>query len=988
MSFKKEVFAAQPLSRQEVAYLHEIERLWAILEADHQTFLKPLWLQEKMAQWQVQKPLIYENYKRALSQDLSKVQIFSFYFQSGQERFAKRSSQGHYYSPCQNNHNPLLCIKSQVNYHYNGKNPCHKCPNRASSSLTFQDFLNHLFGNNPKGLEGLAISSLKEDGTTPFLVFEITNSLKSVQALRKTLQESNFFPLWVQKEKKVWQLWLFFEVPLEAQKVINLAQTLLVKSIVTNGLTDFSLFDQFIPFSPPKKPEDPGRMVALPLDGWLAAQGLSLFLDENGFPYFDQWQVLDHTPKISKAKVEDILAKEGFYRAFLNPTLFDEKRDNYQYATSLLEESLEENPLSFDITQIQGNLNITLHQEIEIETNNITPSFQALLLLMGCYWNPAYFQKSGRFASGSRVICQSRLENGKLFLPRGLLEELKLRLNAAGIEYVFYDQRQKGEDLSLTFEGELRQEQQELINSLIEKECGILEAATGTGKTVMGAALIAKKQTSALILVHSKEILTGWVRTLNSFLRFEKEEFEKPLKSKAYPGKIGVLQGKTNTLTKRIDIAMVPSLASKENLEDLVQEYGLVLVDECHHAASPTMVKVLSKIRAKSVYGLSATPERTDGFSESVCLQLGKVVSRFDSRQQMALQSFSRHYLACPTSFEPFELDSDFIRLSQEAASSPQRNGQIVGDVKEALEQGKTILVLTRFVEHAKLLANWIQKATPQAQVLVYAGNDNLKEKQDNTKRLKKIAHQSQVVLVGTISSIGEGFDFPALDTLMLTLPIRSQISISQAIGRIHRQTDKKKSVLVYDYIDPGISMFQKMFDARKIEYKNQGYQELEEKSSAFYAPFEIQKKPFSKFFNDLRQEFLKPHQLIALATRKLEEESLTLLMSWLGKMDLSKVRLDLFLEEATDLQQEKLISRGIHLHLHERIIERFAIFDKSLVYYGSIFEVNSSKTGFIIKNNEFANQLLNLRRQAEIQKMKMNQFSSLAHISKGEENR
>lgn len=964
------------LSSQEMAYLQEIERLWTTLEAQEQPFSKPSWLKKKMAQWQAQKPLFYENYKRALNQDLSKAQIFSFYFQAGQERFAKRSVQGHYYSPCQNINNPLLCMKSLTNYQYSPKNPCHKCAHRLFSVLSSQDLLNHLFGKHHKGLDGLAIASLKEDGTTLFLTFEIEKSWSNTQALRKTLQETGFSPLCIQKEKGIWQLWIFFEVPLDAQKVANLAQILLLKAVVTNGLNDLSLFDHFIPVGPAKKPGDIGRFVTLPLDGWLAKEGLSLFLDEDGFPYFDQWQTLDHTPKVSQAMVEEILSKESFYHMLLDPTLFNEKKESYQYASSLLASSSLD-PFSFESSQVQGAVNITLHQEIEIETGNLTPTFQALLFLMGGYWNPAYLQNGGRFASGSRIICQSRLENGKLFLPRGLLEELKQRFKGAGIEYVFDDKRQKGKDLALIFQGELRPEQKELIDALAQKECGILEAATGMGKTVMGAALIAQKQTSTLVLVHSKEILAGWVRTLNSFLRFEQEDFEKPLKSKAYLGKIGVLQGKTNTLTKRIDIAMVPSLASKENLEELVQGYGLVLVDECHHAASSTMVKVLSKIQAKSIYGLSATPERTDGFSESVCLQLGKVISRFDSRQQMALQSFSRHYVICPTTFEPFEMDSDFIRLCQEAASSPLRNGQIVGDVKEALAQGKTILVLTRFVEHAKLLAKWIQKATPTAQVLVYAGNDNPKEKQVNTQRLKELSKQKQVVLVGTISSIGEGFDFPALDTLLLTLPMRSQISISQAIGRIHRQTHQKKSVVVYDYMDSDIVMFKKMFEARKAEYKSQGYQELEEKSSAFYAPFKIQEKSAFDFFQMLKQEFSQPHQLIALATRKLEEENLALLMRWLHKMDLNQIRLDLFLEEASDLQQEELISRGIHLHLHERIIERFAIFDKSLVYYGSIFD-STSKTGLIIEDSEFANQLLDLRRQAEIQKMRANQLGSM----------
>lgn len=956
---------------KEEAYLQEIEQLWKRLEQAHIPFSKPQWLLQQLEAWHAQNGP--DAYKRPLEQGYKRVQDFLAYFQPSYEGFLRRSLNGHYYSPCENNGHLALCPKAKPGYVYTGKNPCLKCKNRVMAHLEEGLIHQHLLGK--KGYEGLAISPIQSDGTTSFIAIEVNDqknqseALQSVQALRQTLNKAQLDYLCIHDSAKdqAFVFFLFLETPLKISKAIDLAQMIVMKAIVEEGLVDFSIFDQIIPATLPKKPGDLGRMVALPWDGCIAKEGSSLFLDEEGNPYKDQWQALETTHKLSFRQIEAFLSQATHqnYRSFLQPTLF-KPEEGYSYASSLFETT--EKPF-FSNQEIES-LTLVLDQDIQIDVSMLSSRLKATLLLMGCYWNPAYFQNNGRFASGPRVICQSKLVDEKVVLPRGLLEELKMRFNAAGVKYTLIDHRHKGMDLALSFQGTLREEQEDLVQALFEKECGILEAATGTGKTVMATALIARKKTSTLVLVSSKEILAGWIRTLNDFLHFEEEAFEKDLGSKAYPGKIGVLQGKTNTLTKRIDVAMVPSLATKEDLESLVAGYGMVLVDECHHAASLTMKKVLSKVHAHFVYGLSATPERNDGFSESVCLQLGQVVSRFDSLQQMASQRFSRIYLPRVTSFVPFQEDSDFMRLCQEAAVDPLRNALVVGDVKEALNQGRTVLVLTRFVEHAKLLANWIQKADDQAHVLVYAGNENPKEKQDNAKKLKTLANQSHVVLVGTIASIGEGFDFPALDTLMLALPIRSSISISQAIGRIHRQTKNKTKVQVFDYVDMDLVMFQKMFEARQNEYDSQGYQAQGPGLASPYIPFSFQKLKASAFLQAVKQEFRRPHQIIALALQKLEDEDIPLLMELLGQLDLEKVRMDLFVEEASDLQQEELATRGIHIHLHERIIERFVIFDKSLVYYGSLFE-ESRQEGIVFQDEDFANHLLKARRLAEIEKIK-----------------
>ncbi|MDE5759253.1 MAG: hypothetical protein K2H85_11655, partial [Allobaculum sp.] len=255
------------LEDQEIAYLEEIERLWTHLEQAKVSFSKPQWLLDKLQWWHSQKKQVYEAYKQPLEQGYKRVSDFLDYFRPNSEGFLRRSINGHYYSPCQNNSHLALCFKAKPTYVYTGKNPCVKCKNRLAAPLEEGLVYLHLLGKNPKGHEGLAISPLQSDGTTSFVVLEVKeDSLASLQALRRTLTKAHFDSLCVHDATKdhVFLLFLFFEGPIEASKAIDLAQMIITKSILEEGLLDFSLFDHIIPATPAKTPGDLGRLVALP----------------------------------------------------------------------------------------------------------------------------------------------------------------------------------------------------------------------------------------------------------------------------------------------------------------------------------------------------------------------------------------------------------------------------------------------------------------------------------------------------------------------------------------------------------------------------------------------------------------------------------------------------------------------------------------------------------------------------------------------------
>ena len=172
-------------------------------------------------------------------------------------------------------------------------------------------------------------------------------------------------------------------------------------------------------------------------------------------------------------------------------------------------------------------------------------------------------------------------------------------LKEKGITHQFDDQTQSGKKIDTNFIGVLTPEQQEAVGKLLENSTGILSATTGFGKTVVAASLIAKRNVNTLIIVHRKQLIEQWKERLNVFL-------DKGIL-------IGQIGGGKNKQTYSIDIATIQSLNYKGEIKDDVTKYGQIIVDECHHISAISFEKVMKKVEAKYVCGLTATPTRKDG---------------------------------------------------------------------------------------------------------------------------------------------------------------------------------------------------------------------------------------------------------------------------------------------------------------------------------------------------------------------------------------
>jgi superfamily II DNA or RNA helicase/very-short-patch-repair endonuclease len=401
-----------------------------------------------------------------------------------------------------------------------------------------------------------------------------------------------------------------------------------------------------------------------------------------------------------------------------------------------------------------------------------------------------------------------------LALPRGCYEDVRTLLDDLKIEVSTHDERVCGEPIDLSFQGELRPEQKTAVRKLLEHDTGVLSATTAFGKTVVAAWMIAQRGVNTLVLVHRRQLLDQWAERLSEFLGIPKKD-------------IGRIGGGRKRPTGRIDVATIQSLVRKGVVNDCVADYGHVVVDECHHLSARSFELVARRAKARFVLGLSATVARKDGHHPIIFMQCGPVRHRVDGKAEANARPFQHSVIVRPTGFRPvLEADPDqriqFQDLYRELIADRDRNEMIREDVLQSVREGRSPLVLTERREHLKSLAASLEPDVEQ--VVVLQGGAGIKQSRAIADRLAKIEADQERVLLATGRYIGEGFDDPRLDTLLLTLPVSWRGTIAQYVGRLHRLHEGKTEVRVYDYADLNVPMLSRMFDRRCQGYEAVGY--------------------------------------------------------------------------------------------------------------------------------------------------------------------
>lgn len=725
-----------------------------------------------------------------------KIAIFRDLFCGRTDIFANRwqNQQGRsgYSVACNNEWVKGICNKPRIK--------CQDCSHRQFSELNDQVIYRHLAGQQVVGLYPLL-----QDNTCFLLAadFDKGSWQDEVKAMSRACTEYNVpHAIEISRSGNGAHLWIFFDEKFPANEARLLGFSLLDKAMEIYPNLSFDSYDRLFPNQDILPEGGFGNLIALPLQREARLAGNSSFVDVELNLVDDQWKYLSQIKRLSKQDLSTLILQISSNVNLMSEQDITDTRPPWEITAKPKPLALESPP---------QQITVTLANHVYFAMKELPSALSARLRRLASFSNPVFFKTQAlRFSTHGipRFISCARIENGYLALPRGCLDDALALLKENNIEIQIDDRRELGTRLSgikpvLT----LRKNQQYAVKEMCKHDSGILHAPTAFGKTVTAIGMIAKRKVNTLILVHSRQLLDQWQERLRSFLP---------------KAEIGVIRGGKKKPTGVIDIATYQSLINKKDntISPMVQDYGHVIVDECHHVSAPRFEMVLNEIRAKYVLGLTATPERQDGHQKIIFMAAGpirhKVKSSNDEKFEQDVQ-IHQLYDTPPqhlTRSEERPKISDAYRWIMENDIRTQR---IVSDVINSVREDRHPIVLTERREHAQIINDLLAESDIDSVILKGA------MKATERKRVDECLHSAEVV-VATGKYVGEGFDLPRLDTLFLAMPIAWKGSLAQYAGRIHRESEGKTQVTIHDYVDCGLPMLQRMFNKREKSYKTMGY--------------------------------------------------------------------------------------------------------------------------------------------------------------------
>ncbi len=688
---------------------------------------------------------------------------------------------------------------------------CSECRNRDFVPLDESVIRSHILGDITVGTY-----TIRDDDTCIFLAADFDKEHWAADALTyKAAARDTGIEVYIERSRSGMggHAWIFFQEPVAARTARQLGTLILTRAMAGRHNIGFDSYDRFFPSQDTMPSGGYGNLIALPLQRIPRRSGNSVFVDDNLNPYPDQWEFLSCVKLLSGADVAAILREN---------MSVPRKEQEMNYPESDIIEA--ETPLKVAREKIRGihkcPIFFSYSNHLEVLITGLPSTLITTFKRIATFVNPKFFElQRMRFSTWNtpRYICSAELsdDGDKMIIPRGLLSQSLELAGLAGATVELTDLRRSPKRVRIKFRGVLLPSQKTAFNTLLAHESGVLVAPPGSGKTVITCAVIAKRKISTLILVHRKQLADQWGRQLLEFTDLEKSQI----------GTFNQKKTKHNTL---VDIGMLQTLARNQDFHQLLDAYDQIIIDECHHVPAVSFESVLKRVQARHFLGLTATPYRKDGLEKIITMQCGPVLYTMEETKAQSL--IAREVIVRETTFrmnDTINGQTALHEIWQALVTDRDRLQLVASDVLDALEQKRFPLVLSDRKDHLELLLNEINAIGTGRGIAGFLVTS------DTGKRMRaRIMDEIKIIrerggfpfLLSTGSLIGEGFDLPELCTLVLAMPLSFKGRLVQYAGRLHRESDGKNDVRIYDYVDVNLGLGITMFRKRMTTYRKMGY--------------------------------------------------------------------------------------------------------------------------------------------------------------------
>jgi superfamily II DNA or RNA helicase len=727
-----------------------------------------------------------------------KVTLFGRLFRGRTDVFpicweGKSSGKSGYSPACANEWKAGVCDKPRIK--------CGDCGNRELIPLSNLVLFDHLVGKHTVG-----VYPLLTDDTCHFLAVDFDDAQwrDDAQAFRQSCDELGVpASMEISRSGNGAHIWIFFSGRVSARDARRLGTAIISHTCARTRQLKLASYDRLFPNQDTMPKGGFGNLIALPLQKHPRESDCSVFVDADLRPYADQWSYLSSIQLMAPHDIgpTELRATGGVHP--LDVTFIDDEdlKEPWKRPLAASKKLLGAMPKS---------LNVTLANQIYFEKGQLPQALANRLIRLAAFQNPEFYKAQAMRMSTwdkPRVIgCAESFPN-HIALPRGCLGAAQDLLKANAIQCDLTDERGNGQPLKIEFAGTLRPDQESAVVAMMRHDVGVLCAPTAFGKTVTAAAMIARRGVNTLVLVHRTELLKQWQERLQSFLGVGK-------------GLVGNIGGGKSKPTNKIDIAVMQSLSRQGEISPLVENYGQVIIDECHHIGAASFDAILKKVKAKFVLGLTATPIRRDGQQPIIFMQCGPI------RHTAARPNGAPHDLAVlPRSlFKRIAVGVDvgIQDVFHHLVTDTERTQTICHEIQVAFDQHRKVLVLTERTEHLDAILAGLMGKVPGPFVL--HGRMSKKQRAVVITNLEALPPDAPRILLATGKLVGEGFDHPPLDTLVLAMPVSWKGTLQQYAGRLHREHATKTDVRIIDFVDTGHPSLLRMWDKRQSGYRAMGY--------------------------------------------------------------------------------------------------------------------------------------------------------------------